>query len=176
MELKCEKCGYEWEYRGKSAFQATCPKCSDKIFFFNKKNLKYAKTVTCAYCQKTVVKHRFQIKYCSVLCARRASQPIAVAASAKNDQRGENGHNWKGGISKNPPYYTKLQLERYPERIKCRKITRSLRDRGELVPPETCEECGKMVYLHAHHEDYSDPYNVKWVCRPCHRKIHGGTH
>jgi|ETNmetMinimDraft_16_1059900.scaffolds.fasta_scaffold22905_2 Zn ribbon nucleic-acid-binding protein len=85
MFLKCGKCGYEWNYLGKSAFKATCPICScnSKIYFFNKENLKYAKTVKCAHCKKTVVKHRSQIKYCSVRCAAMAAYPLGVAASAK---------------------------------------------------------------------------------------------
>jgi len=176
MIVKCDKCGYEWDYQGKSAFHATCSKCQNKAFFFIKENLKYAKTITCAYCKRAVVKHRFQKKYCTLLCAQRASQPAAVVALSKNDQRGEKGHNWRGGISNNPPHYSKLQLERHPERIKCRKITRSLRRRGILIPTESCEMCNRIVPLHAHHEDYSRPDKVKWVCRKCHRKIHGGTH
>lgn len=99
MLVKCDKCGYEWDYKGKSAFHATSSKCQSKAFFFFKENLKYAKTITCPYCKRTVVKHAFQKKYCSLLCAQRASQPAAVAASAKNDQRGEKGYNWKGGMA-----------------------------------------------------------------------------
>jgi uncharacterized protein (DUF983 family) len=176
MELKCKFCGHSWNYLGKSAFKATCSQCGNKILFFNKENLKYAKTITCAYCKRTVVKHKSQIKYCSVRCAARAAQPLGTESSAKNDQRGEKGHNWKGGISNNSPHYSKLQLLRYPERIKCRKFTQSLKDRGILIPSPNCEECGNDVKLHAHHEDYTNPFEVKWLCRPCHRAIHGGTH
>jgi DNA-directed RNA polymerase subunit RPC12/RpoP len=30
MFTKCSKCGYEWNYRGKS-FKATCPNCGTKV-------------------------------------------------------------------------------------------------------------------------------------------------
>ena len=29
MEIKCSKCGNKWNYKGKSAFYATCPEYSD---------------------------------------------------------------------------------------------------------------------------------------------------
>ncbi|MEW6222653.1 MAG: hypothetical protein AB1476_05015 [Candidatus Hadarchaeota archaeon] len=31
MKLHCKKCGYNWEYRGKSKFYATCPRCLRKV-------------------------------------------------------------------------------------------------------------------------------------------------
>lgn len=31
MKLKCKKCGYEWEYRGKNPYYATCPRCLKKV-------------------------------------------------------------------------------------------------------------------------------------------------
>jgi len=27
MRLKCEKCGYEWDYKGRMTHYATCPNC-----------------------------------------------------------------------------------------------------------------------------------------------------
>ena len=31
MKLKCEKCGYIWDYNGKSNYYATCPMCMHKV-------------------------------------------------------------------------------------------------------------------------------------------------
>jgi len=31
MKLKCKNCGYEWEYKGKSGYYATCPRCLRKV-------------------------------------------------------------------------------------------------------------------------------------------------
>lgn len=31
MKVKCNHCGYEWEYRGKSKYYATCPSCLRKV-------------------------------------------------------------------------------------------------------------------------------------------------
>jgi hypothetical protein len=173
MKVECEKCGHKWDYKGKSAFHTTCPKCQLKTFFFIKENLKYAKPIKCGFCEKEFIRSRFQIKYCTLLCAQRASQPAANRASHEaNDNKGPNKHNWKGGISKNHMHYRKFQVLRYPERTKCRQITLRAKKSGKIVPPSKCESCGREVKLHAHHEDYSKPLDVKWLCRPCHNKLH----
>ncbi|MEM0318299.1 MAG: hypothetical protein QXE66_00100 [Desulfurococcaceae archaeon] len=31
MKLKCPKCGYVWDYRGKNPYYATCPRCLRKV-------------------------------------------------------------------------------------------------------------------------------------------------
>ena len=30
----------------------------------------------------------------------------------------------------------------------------------------------RLGVAHAHHEDYSKPYDVVWLCPPCHRNLH----
>lgn len=43
---------------------------------------------------------------------------------------------------------------------------------GVLVR-EPCEICGKER-VDAHHDDYSEPLNVRWLCRGHHLKLHRG--
>src|SRR5690606_539154 len=43
------------------------------------------------------------------------------------------------------------------------------RARGTIVLPEACEDCGeKGIELTGHHEGYSKPLDVVWLCRACH--------
>lgn len=39
---------------------------------------------------------------------------------------------------------------------------------GDIIKPEKCEECREIKKLEAHHEDYTKPLEVKWLCRKCH--------
>ena len=31
IKLKCNSCKYEWEYKGKSNYYASCPRCLSKV-------------------------------------------------------------------------------------------------------------------------------------------------
>ena len=43
---------------------------------------------------------------------------------------------------------------------------------GRLERPDKCEGCGLEKRLHAHHDDYSKPLKVRWLCGSCHRLAH----
>lgn len=45
---------------------------------------------------------------------------------------------------------------------------------GRVKKPDSCSICGSRERLDGHHDDYSRRYDVRWVCRPCHSKIHRG--
>lgn len=45
---------------------------------------------------------------------------------------------------------------------------------GILVRPDHCEGCHREFdyKLHGHHEDYSKPLDIVWLCRNCHGARH----
>ncbi len=48
---------------------------------------------------------------------------------------------------------------------------------GTLIRPATCERCdevptGHWPILHAHHDNYARPLQVRWLCRSCHKSGH----
>lgn len=177
MKIKCSKCGTQWEYKGKSWCAATCPKCHRKNTIFIWQNLKYAKYIKCLYCGQEFPKKRKSSKYCSSLCQNRTIAPKGgKACQAKHDFSGLNNGRWKGGISKNHYHYKIIQDERYPDRVRARKLFHNAKRHGKITPPDRCQRCGKKSKLHAHHKDYSKPLDVEWYCRPCHRHLHGGAH
>lgn len=44
--------------------------------------------------------------------------------------------------------------------------------RRNLKAPEMCEKCEEFKALDAHHDDYSKPLEVQWLCRQCHANVH----
>ena len=43
---------------------------------------------------------------------------------------------------------------------------------GKLIKSLKCEVCDCESFLYGHHDDYSKPLEVRWVCKECHYKIH----
>lgn len=51
---------------------------------------------------------------------------------------------------------------------------------GELERPALCEDCGGTgrpykdgrATIHAHHDSYDEPLEVRWLCRDCHEALH----
>jgi len=50
-------------------------------------------------------------------------------------------------------------------------VSKAVKD-GNLIIPATCSCCGKDCKPEGHHEDYSKPLEVTWLCRSCHKYLH----
>lgn len=55
-------------------------------------------------------------------------------------------------------------------KIKARAKLKHLVRKGKVHRGD-CEGCGKPN-AEAHHEDYSQPLDVRWLCRSCHVALH----
>lgn len=70
----------------------------------------------------------------------------------------------------------KAHLRRYrltPERQRknaARDFTRAAIKLGILVP-QPCEVCG-VTKVHAHHDDYGKPLEIRWLCQTHHTELH----
>lgn len=61
---------------------------------------------------------------------------------------------------------------RYPEKAKAHNAVATAVRWGRLKPPDCCEVCKLASKVHGHHEDYSRPLEVIWVCPDCHKGLH----
>ena len=53
----------------------------------------------------------------------------------------------------------------------CQAKIRSMLKQGTLEK-QPCEICNKIDKVVAHHEDYSNPINIRWLCHRHHVAIH----
>ena len=67
--------------------------------------------------------------------------------------------------------HRKKMLEKYPEKYAARRKLRDAVKYGKMVR-KPCEKCGNEK-SHGHHEDYSKPLDVIWLCHKCHCIIEG---
>lgn len=71
-----------------------------------------------------------------------------------------------------PSAYLKKYRKENPEKERAHRMVNYRVAKGVIVKPKTCEGCGKQRRLEAHHEDYSKPLDVVWLCSPCHKFTH----
>lgn len=66
----------------------------------------------------------------------------------------------------------KLVKQKYPEKTKARNAAgNAIRD-GRIIRPNRCSSCSVECRPEAHHEDYSKPLEVVWLCSGCHGRAH----
>jgi len=58
-----------------------------------------------------------------------------------------------------------------PEKIKAEGAVAHAKKMGRLIV-EPCETCGSTENVDAHHDDYTKPLDVRWLCKSCHRRHH----
>lgn len=74
-----------------------------------------------------------------------------------------------------PGLATKVVAEyrkKYPEKFKAHQLLQYAVKSGK-IQKFPCEKCG-AVNVHAHHDDYSKPLAVRWLCPADHKAIHPG--
>lgn len=69
----------------------------------------------------------------------------------------------------------KAKHEANPEHRAAQKVVNTAVRVGQLVRPGVCSRCGKACKPNGHHEDYSKPLDVVWLCNRCHADVHGLT-
>jgi hypothetical protein len=59
------------------------------------------------------------------------------------------------------------------EKQKARKKVEKAVLYGRLIKPTSCSWCKEADHvIHGHHDDYSKPLEVEWLCQPCHQELH----
>jgi len=62
--------------------------------------------------------------------------------------------------------------KRYPMKYASHVITgNAIRD-GKLIQASECSVCKSTEKIEGHHDDYTKPLEVRWLCEPCHKEWH----
>lgn len=113
--------------------------------------------LSCRHCGR-IYKGRQESTSCSRECA-----------VASRDQSGGNNPNWKGGDI-TPAIKGRRYRSKYPEKDAAHRAVRQAIRNGFLArrPCEICREPSSQ----AHHDDYSRPLKVRWLCKEHHIAEH----
>ena len=61
--------------------------------------------------------------------------------------------------------------KRYPNKYKAHSMVNNA-IRTKKLFKENCELCNRNDSVHAHHDDYLKPLNIRWLCAACHSRWH----
>lgn len=61
---------------------------------------------------------------------------------------------------------------RYPIKAAAHGIFQHAIREGRMEKQDFCSECGSTKKIEAHHDDYSKPLDVRWLCENCHKEWH----
>lgn len=92
----------------------------------------------------------------------------AQAKYKKTPKGKKTEHKYKTS-EKNKEYNRKYR-ERNPHMMKCYMKAALARRGGKLIP-KPCGVCGNRT-VHAHHDDYNKPLEVRWLCPRHHSQLH----
>lgn len=109
----------------------------------------YKQTKRCSFCKKDKPRNEFRMYPSGLLCSRCLECTSEYERSRKRNKR----------TNRNP----------YPEKNHARDMVKTKIRQG-LIMPEPCEICGEKGQCH--HDDYSKPLEVRWLCM----KHHGEQH
>jgi hypothetical protein len=79
---------------------------------------------------------------------------------------------WKRNfLAKHGYSHSKTWNEKNREKRRAQKMVENAIARGKMnrMP---CEICGATEHVHAHHDDYSRPLDVMWLCAKHHKERH----
>lgn len=141
-----------------------CKKTKDLNFFQKRSKSKDGLTAQCKECLREYDKKREQTEHRKEWCRNREKKPH-IKEKRKIWRKTEKGRAY--GLR-----HLRSMRKRYPEKnLARRKIRDAIRNKT-LIRPEKCSICAVVCIPHGHHEDYSKPLDVVWVCRKCHNEIH----
>ena len=133
----------------------TCRKCTNTLPFENFNKCKKEKDGHQYYCRECQSTYRIEYGRCN-------SEKINSAC-----------RKWK----RNNPIVASRSRTKWkkdnPEKVRAQKCLQEAVKHGRIIR-QRCETCGISERVQGHHEDYSKPLDVMWLCPLCHQKRHRG--
>lgn len=141
----------------------TCPGCGilkeESQYRLFKKYDKYVRRSRCLECESSYYR----------------SREYREKANEKNSR-----YRAEGRVRHRDSAHFRLRQERYPEKSRASQLVNQAIKKGELIRPLSCDQCGVIPQsmrggrsgIQAHHEDYSRPLDVMWLCHSCHISVH----
>jgi hypothetical protein len=101
----------------------------------------------------------------------------SIASRNRDRARETNAAYMARARAKNPAKFRELERlaarkRPFDEKVRARQHLNDAVRTGKVSRPTTCQQCGQSRRVHGHHDDYSKPLQVRWLCSACHGREH----
>lgn len=90
----------------------------------------------------------------------------------KDDQYEGKKKEWTNANKDRVAEYKDNWIKNNPEKRRAHHILNNAIRGGKIIKPTSCSKCDNSNRIHGHHNDYSKPLNVIWLCASCHKQLH----
>jgi hypothetical protein len=147
----------------------TCIECNkekDLLEFYSHKQMADGHLNKCKICVQNRI-HKYRLNNLDAVKEydkKRNALPHRVKAR-KEYIKTENG---KKARTKAKINYRK----HYPMKYAAHVIVTKAIKTGTLIKQNNCSECNSTYKIEGHHDDYTKPLDVRWLCELCHKTWH----
>ncbi len=125
----------------------------------------------CSKCKGLIVVTNQMAKTGKYTCLKCQSNAAGAWAVANREKKRAHNNKYHSKHSAQRSETTAMWRAANPEKAKAYIAVQTAIINGSLIR-RPCKECGSKR-VHAHHEDYSKPTEVLWLCHKHHMLIHG---
>lgn len=125
---------------------------------------------SCIGCQGRLVVTELMARSGTYMCKECRVVRAVDWAKRNRDKKRASNRKYQASISGKRAAKTARYRAKYPERARAHEIVRNAITNGSLQR-QPCVACGNRN-SHAHHDDYSEPLDIKWLCHAHHMQRH----
>lgn len=103
-------------------------------------------------------------------CSEEKQSTRRYQARHRVDHRFAN-HRWRKRRRELVSTYSRRYRAEHPEAMRAHLAIFRAVHSGRLRR-KPCEQCGATENVRGHHDDYSKPLEVRWLCESCHQTLH----
>lgn len=179
-EKKCKKCDlvkpieYFYKNKGnKDGYAGSCAEC------MKAKSAQYRKDnplkVKATYNKWVSENKEHKLEYCKKYNEERRDELNAKKRIARNTNPEKTKADKLKYQTENRDKYNAYQRnyrKRNKIKLAAHDLVKGAFKKGLLVYPEKCSECTSTAKIYAHHDNYFEPLNVRFLCGKCHAAWH----
>lgn len=161
--------------QGKVCYEKHKVAREEKAKIYRDKN----KTILCEKAQKYYYDHREAVLKKSEIYRAENKQKISLREAKRrirDPERFEKNRlkffawSWSKEVRDRLNEYQRVWYQKNKEKRRAHVILNRSVKSGAIKRPPLCSECHKECKPDGHHEDYTKPLEVIWICRACHSR------